>query len=562
MKYTENYSLYKPDENDFYDVKKSNDNWDTVDEELSKRPMDTGDASNMKATFTQVSNLVNMTSGEKLSVSFGKIAKAITSLISHLGNTSNPHSITKVQIELGNVDNTSDENKPVSTAQATAIEDAKKAGTTAQTNLKTHTDNKSNPHSVTKAQVGLGNVPNVATNDQAPTYTVATENTALTSGEKLSVAMGKIAKAINSLISHLSSTSNPHGVTKSQVGLGNVENKSSSTIRGELTKTNVTNALGYTPINSAVKGVANGVAELDANGVVPSSQLPSYVDDVLEYSSKSAFPTSGESGKIYVAQDTNLTYRWSGSAYTEISSSLALGTTSSTAYRGDRGNTAYTHSQKTSGNPHGVTKSDVGLGNVDNTADADKSVKYATSAESATKATQDAGGNVIASTYTKIKDIVDNLTSTSTNSPLSANQGKVLKDKIKDIVSAIGISNSDMETYDSQTNFLNLAIEIPSGQSAKRALRTAQTDELINVSGYITYPSGGSSGQIAGHLMIDNTYVYANNQHTANQTSLPITGIYRLAKGQTLYLQGYQLSGQTKWASYHLGLTHIDISNL
>ena len=91
------------------------------------------------------------------------------------------------------------------------------------------------------------------------------------------------------------------------------------------------------------KGVANGVADLDANGLIPSSRLPSYVDDILEYSAKSGFPTTGETGKIYVDTSTNLTYRWSGSAYVEISPSLALGTTSSTAFRGDYGNTAYTH---------------------------------------------------------------------------------------------------------------------------------------------------------------------------------------------------------------------------
>ena len=74
-----------------------------------------------------------------------------------------------------------------------------------------------------------------------------------------------------------------------------------------------------------------------SGGLIPSQYLPSFVDDVLEYASKSAFPASGESGKIYVAVDTNLTYRWSGSTYTEISPSLALGHTSSTAYPGDEG---------------------------------------------------------------------------------------------------------------------------------------------------------------------------------------------------------------------------------
>lgn len=116
--------------------------------------------------------------------------------------------------------------------------------------------------------------------------------------------------------------------------------------------------MDYVP-NSQV-GTAGGVAELDSTGKVPSSQLPSYVDDVEEYDTRSAFPGTGESGKIYVTKDTNLTYRWSGTEYVEISPSLALGETSATAYRGDRGKAAYDHSQITSGNPHGTTAADVG----------------------------------------------------------------------------------------------------------------------------------------------------------------------------------------------------------
>lgn len=107
-------------------------------------------------------------------------------------------------------------------------------------------------------------------------------------------------------------------------------------------------------IAATAKGAAGGVAELDSNGKVPSEQLPSYVDDVIEgYVSggklyKEAAHTTeitAESGKIYVDLATNKTYRWSGSALVEISASLALGETSSTAYRGDRGKTAYEHSQ-------------------------------------------------------------------------------------------------------------------------------------------------------------------------------------------------------------------------
>lgn len=107
-------------------------------------------------------------------------------------------------------------------------------------------------------------------------------------------------------------------------------------------------------IAATLKGTANGVAELDNTGKVLSSQLPSYVDDVIEgylyngaFYAESTHETEipGVSGKIYVDLITNKTYRWSGSLFAEISESLALGETSSTAYRGDLGKTAYDDSQ-------------------------------------------------------------------------------------------------------------------------------------------------------------------------------------------------------------------------
>ena len=96
-------------------------------------------------------------------------------------------------------------------------------------------------------------------------------------------------------------------------------------------------------IPTITDGKIQSVSASKITGTIPQSALPSYVDDVLEYKNLEAFPDTGESGKIYVAQDTNKTYRWSGAAYVEISASLALGTTSSTAFRGDYGNTAYQH---------------------------------------------------------------------------------------------------------------------------------------------------------------------------------------------------------------------------
>lgn len=224
----------------------------------------------------------------------------------------------------------------------------------------------------------------IKTQDTNTTYGLATQtsNGLMSSTDKTKLDGVESGAQVNTItgVKGNSETSYRTGnvnITKANIGLGNVENKSSATIRGELTASNITTGLGYTPLNSNLKGAANGLAELDSDGKVPAAQLPSYVDDVLEYSSLSVFPSTGESGKIYVDTSTNLTYRWSGSGYVLISSSLALGETSSTAYRGDRGKIAYEHSLVTSGNPHKVTKSDVGLGNVDNTADANKTVKEA-----------------------------------------------------------------------------------------------------------------------------------------------------------------------------------------
>ena len=106
---------------------------------------------------------------------------------------------------------------------------------------------------------------------------------------------------------------------------------------------------------AAQKGEVSGLAELDENGLVLASQLPSYVDDVLEYDTLSVFPATGETGKIYLDKSTNLQYRWGGSSYVSCNSMLAIGETAQTAGRGDHAKTAYDHSQVTSGNPHGVT---------------------------------------------------------------------------------------------------------------------------------------------------------------------------------------------------------------
>ncbi len=152
-------------------------------------------------------------------------------------------------------------------------------------------------------------------------------------------------------------------ITPANIGLGNLTNDAQ--------------------VKRSEMGKANGVATLGADGKVPTSQLPSYVDDVLEYANKVAFPATGEEGKIYVAKDTNLTFRWSGSSYVEISASLALGETNSTAYAGDKGKALATRLTTAEGNisenTNGITSLEARATKLENgTTPAGKATKLAT----------------------------------------------------------------------------------------------------------------------------------------------------------------------------------------
>lgn len=112
----------------------------------------TKEVNDRKGEITRVEKLISDEAATRAQADTDVNAK----VDSHIANKSNPHGVTKAQVGLGNVNNTSDADKPVSTAQATAIADAKAAGTNAQTNLTTHIQNKSNPHGVTRDQLGLG----------------------------------------------------------------------------------------------------------------------------------------------------------------------------------------------------------------------------------------------------------------------------------------------------------------------------------------------------------------------------------------------------------------------
>lgn len=243
----------------------------------------------------------------------------------------------------------------------------------------------------------------------------------------------------------------------------------------------------------AISEVSGNLPASRISGTIAAANLPSYVDDVLEYASFSNFPTEGESGKIYTALDTNKIYRWSGSTYVVISETITLGTTHATAGYGDESRAAYNHSTS-AGNPHKTTKADLGLGNVENKSSAtirgeltsdnvttalgytppktDTNTHYTTrivagaangtanaattngnthinvtddntfrsgvviNGTGATSVTSDASGNItVHSTDTDTwRPIQNNLTSTATDQSLSAAQGKALNDKFSSYV--------------------------------------------------------------------------------------------------------------------------------
>ena len=147
-------------------------------------------------------------------------------------------------------------------------------------------------------------------------------------------------------------------------------------------------------------------------GLIPSSQLPATVDEILEgyyvnsfqFDDTDFIPYVPSSNKYYLDLNSNKTFRWSGSTYIPINEGIALGETSSTAYRGDRGKTAYEHSQDVTSNPHNVTKSQVGLGNVDNTSDLNKPIS--TDTQTALNLKQD-NAKLISANYTSLNN--DNL---------------------------------------------------------------------------------------------------------------------------------------------------------
>lgn len=225
---------------------------------------------NQTPTFTAASTLATLTSGEKLSTSFGKIAKAISDLISHIGNTSNPHSVTASQVGLGNVGNF----KAVSTVANQGLT------TTEKTNARTNIGAGTGDGTVTRVDIGSTQYSPSSGVISLPDYpTVPTVNNS-------TITIQKNSTTVDSFTTNASSNKTIDiTISKSDVGLGNVDNKSSATIRSEITASNVTTALGYTPVHwteLSVTKTANVSAttnyEFSSADITTTSTIDVYAD--------------------------------------------------------------------------------------------------------------------------------------------------------------------------------------------------------------------------------------------------------------------------------------------
>lgn len=269
-----------------------------------------------------------------------------SSLTSHANDKSNPHSVTKSQVGLGNVGNYSisdstSSDSSASYASSKAIKSVSDRVTTLKGSYDSHAANTSNPHAVTKAQVGLGSVHNYGIyHDTDSTSTVL-----YASAAAVKKAYDRGSAGLSSASGHIANRSNPHAVTKAQVGLGNVDNYSStSSVSSSSTSLFATAAAAKTAYDKGVEGLnaANTHAAIVSGNPHKVTKANVGLGSVANFSVTSSTTDS-----------SNSKYATAGA----VKSVNDKATAAKSTVDSHVGNTS---------NPHGVTKSQVGLGNVAN----------------------------------------------------------------------------------------------------------------------------------------------------------------------------------------------------
>jgi len=288
--------------------------------------------------------------------------------------------LDKTDIGLSEVDNTSDLDKPISTATQAALDlkyDASNPDGFVNTQEAADAapvqsvNTKIGDVVLDKTDIGLDQVDN--TSDLDKPISTATQAALDLKQDQLTFTPEDVANKSTDTLLGTSDTLYPtqnavkvfveNSITAASVPDATTEVKGSIKLAGDLSGTADSPTVPglADKIDSSREGQPDGIATLDSNGKVPATQLPSYVDDVIEADDFASLPDPGETGKIYVTLDTNKTYRWSGSTYIEISPSEV------NSVNGQTGIVV-------------LDKDDVGLGNVDNTSDLDKPISTVTQA--------------------------------------------------------------------------------------------------------------------------------------------------------------------------------------
>lgn len=468
-----------------------------------------------------------------------------TPVVSHIAATDNPHSVTAAQVGLGSVDNTSDIDKPVSTAQSSAINSRIARADIVNNTTSTSTTKvlSANQGKVLKDYIvsinsvldttisGLDTLQEIGDAIQALGGNV--DNLAITDIDGLVAALnGKVDDSqvltdvpANAVFTDTTYTVQDGGLTEKNFTAGlltklngieiganaytHPASHQASMIVQSATRRFVTDtekaewsgkedALGYVPEDSADKGIANGYAPLDANAKIALTNLYEVIVTRSSVASLQATPMNTTS--LYVDTSTDITYRWSGTGtdLVAIGKNLDLGETSTTAYRGDRGKIAYDHSQTTH------DKAMVGLSNVDNTSDLDKPLSTAASTAIAAKANS---ADVFTQTEITTKltakldvaSVINNLTSTVTNQPLSAAQGRALKQYIDQINTLLTSNDTTLDELQEIVDFIktnkstldNLGISNIAGLSAALDGKFSKGGGIL--SGGVTLVTSGGS---------------------------------------------------------------------
>lgn len=258
-----------------------------------------------------------------------------------------------------------------------------------------HLINFANPHKVTKEQVGLGNVENLSINDQIPIYEEAEKLENISSGEKISVAFGKLKRAITSLILHINNFDNPHMLTKNQIELGNVDNTSDkdkpvSTAQQKAIDDAYTNSNKYT--DQKVADLIDGAPEtLDtlkevADAIEKSKTVEEALNNAIgKKANQAELDTHTGNDTIHITSDERTKWNEASDKKHEHSNKSTLDSITSESIEKWNNGSSITgvkgaaETDYKTGNVN-ITPEDIGLGNVNNTADSEKSVKYARSA--------------------------------------------------------------------------------------------------------------------------------------------------------------------------------------